>query len=63
MADKSLGFRWDYSLCFVAQSGINLSFGLLVRRNEAFKRDDASGVLSGADDISTSSQANSQRTR
>nr|XP_041571890.1 tyrosine-protein phosphatase non-receptor type 13 isoform X4 [Taeniopygia guttata] len=34
-----------------------------VRRNEAFKRDDASGVLSGADDISTSNQANSQRTR
>ncbi|XP_015480865.1 tyrosine-protein phosphatase non-receptor type 13 isoform X5 [Parus major] len=34
-----------------------------VRRNEGFKRDDASGVLSGADDISTSSQANSQRTR
>ncbi|XP_030922336.1 tyrosine-protein phosphatase non-receptor type 13-like [Geospiza fortis] len=34
-----------------------------VRRNEVFKRDDASGVLSGADDISTSSQPNSQRTR
>ncbi|XP_017599673.1 PREDICTED: tyrosine-protein phosphatase non-receptor type 13 isoform X4 [Corvus brachyrhynchos] len=34
-----------------------------VRRNEGFKRDDAGGVLSGADDISTSSQANSQRTR
>ncbi|XP_066042670.1 tyrosine-protein phosphatase non-receptor type 13 isoform X4 [Chamaea fasciata] len=34
-----------------------------VRRNEGFKRDEASGVLSGADDISTSSQANSQRTR
>ncbi|KAL9852290.1 tyrosine-protein phosphatase non-receptor type 13 isoform 6-T10 [Geothlypis trichas] len=34
-----------------------------VRRNEVFKRDDASGVLSGADDISTSSQPNSQRAR
>ncbi|XP_027743071.1 tyrosine-protein phosphatase non-receptor type 13 [Empidonax traillii] len=34
-----------------------------VRRNEGFKRDDASGVLSGADEISTSSQANSQRAR
>lgn len=61
MTDKSL--RWDISVCFVAQSGINLSFGLIVRRNEGFKRDEASGVLSGADDISTSSQANSQRTR
>ncbi|NWX29995.1 PTN13 phosphatase, partial [Notiomystis cincta] len=45
------------------RQGINLSFDLLVRRNEGFKRDDANGVLSGADDISTSSQANSQRTR
>ncbi|XP_010213962.1 PREDICTED: tyrosine-protein phosphatase non-receptor type 13 [Tinamus guttatus] len=34
-----------------------------VRRNEGFKRDDASGALPGADDISTSSQANSQRAR
>ncbi|XP_075277317.1 tyrosine-protein phosphatase non-receptor type 13 isoform X1 [Opisthocomus hoazin] len=34
-----------------------------VRRNEDFKRDDASGALPGADDISTSSQANSQRAR
>ncbi|XP_010147627.1 PREDICTED: tyrosine-protein phosphatase non-receptor type 13-like, partial [Eurypyga helias] len=32
-----------------------------VRRNEGFKRDDASGALPGADEISTSSQANSQR--
>ncbi|NXJ04685.1 PTN13 phosphatase, partial [Odontophorus gujanensis] len=32
-----------------------------VRRNEGFKRDDASGALPGADDISTSSQAHSQR--
>lgn len=63
MTDKSSSFRWGYSVCFVAQSGINLSFGLLVRRNDGFKRDDAGGVLSGADDISTSSQANSQRAR
>lgn len=48
-------------MCFVAQSGINLSFGLLVRRNEGFKRDDASSALPGADDTSTSSQA--QRAR
>ncbi|KQK81003.1 tyrosine-protein phosphatase non-receptor type 13 [Amazona aestiva] len=34
-----------------------------VRRNEGFKRDDASGALLGPDDISTSSQANSQRAR
>eukprot|EP00075_Anas_platyrhynchos_P023507 XP_027312760.1 tyrosine-protein phosphatase non-receptor type 13 isoform X5 [Anas platyrhynchos] len=34
-----------------------------VRRNEGFKRDDANGALPGADDISTSSQANSQRAR
>ncbi|KAM6072764.1 tyrosine-protein phosphatase non-receptor type 13 [Theristicus caerulescens] len=34
-----------------------------VRRNEGFKRDDASAALPGADDISTSSQANSQRAR
>ncbi|XP_032043205.1 tyrosine-protein phosphatase non-receptor type 13 isoform X6 [Aythya fuligula] len=34
-----------------------------VRRNEGFKRDDANGGLPGADDISTSSQANSQRAR
>ncbi|XP_050183325.1 tyrosine-protein phosphatase non-receptor type 13 isoform X4 [Myiozetetes cayanensis] len=34
-----------------------------VRRNEGFKRDDASGVLSGTDEISTSSQTNSQRAR
>ncbi|XP_074723631.1 tyrosine-protein phosphatase non-receptor type 13 isoform X1 [Strix uralensis] len=34
-----------------------------VRRNEGFKRDDASGALPGADDISTSSQTNSQRAR
>ncbi|XP_025958556.2 tyrosine-protein phosphatase non-receptor type 13 isoform X2 [Dromaius novaehollandiae] len=34
-----------------------------VRRNEGFKRDDASGALAGGDDISTSSQANSQRAR
>ncbi|XP_071609726.1 tyrosine-protein phosphatase non-receptor type 13 [Heliangelus exortis] len=34
-----------------------------VRRNEGFRRDDANGALPGADDISTSSQANSQRTR
>ncbi|XP_042652630.1 tyrosine-protein phosphatase non-receptor type 13 isoform X6 [Tyto alba] len=32
-----------------------------VRRNEGFKRDDASGALPSADDVSTSSQANSQR--
>nr|XP_009674825.1 PREDICTED: tyrosine-protein phosphatase non-receptor type 13 isoform X2 [Struthio camelus australis] len=32
-----------------------------VRRSEGFKRDDTSGALPGADDISTSSQANSQR--
>lgn len=50
-------------MCFVAQSGINLSFGLLVRRTEGFKRDDASGALPAADDVSTSSQANSQRAR
>ncbi|XP_048796912.1 tyrosine-protein phosphatase non-receptor type 13 isoform X6 [Lagopus muta] len=34
-----------------------------VRRNEGFKRDDASTALPGADDISTSSQAHSQRAR
>ncbi|XP_053921801.1 tyrosine-protein phosphatase non-receptor type 13 isoform X2 [Cuculus canorus] len=34
-----------------------------VRRNEGFKRDDASDALPGVDDISTSSQANSQRAR
>ncbi|XP_062430305.1 tyrosine-protein phosphatase non-receptor type 13 isoform X2 [Rhea pennata] len=34
-----------------------------VRRNEGFKRDDANGALPGADDISTSSQVNSQRAR
>ncbi|XP_051474721.1 tyrosine-protein phosphatase non-receptor type 13 isoform X5 [Apus apus] len=34
-----------------------------VRKNEGFKRDDASGALPGADDISTSSQAHSQRPR
>nr|XP_038034102.1 tyrosine-protein phosphatase non-receptor type 13 isoform X5 [Anas platyrhynchos] len=34
-----------------------------VRRNEGFKRDDTNGGLPGADDISTSSQANSQRAR
>ncbi|XP_010181602.1 PREDICTED: tyrosine-protein phosphatase non-receptor type 13, partial [Mesitornis unicolor] len=34
-----------------------------VRRNEGFKRDDASGALPGADDISTSSHANSQTAR
>ncbi|XP_035181021.1 tyrosine-protein phosphatase non-receptor type 13 isoform X4 [Oxyura jamaicensis] len=34
-----------------------------VRRNEGFKRDDANGALPSADDISTSSQANSQRAR
>ncbi|XP_025897082.1 tyrosine-protein phosphatase non-receptor type 13 isoform X2 [Nothoprocta perdicaria] len=33
------------------------------RRNEGFKRDDTSGALPGADDISTLSQANSQRAR
>ncbi|XP_064005648.1 tyrosine-protein phosphatase non-receptor type 13 isoform X2 [Pogoniulus pusillus] len=33
------------------------------RGNEGFKRDDGSGALPGADDISTSSQANSQRAR
>ncbi|OXB84107.1 UNVERIFIED_CONTAM: hypothetical protein H355_012225, partial [Colinus virginianus] len=43
------------------KSYTNLSFGLPVRRNEGFKRDDASGALPGADDISTSSQAHSQR--
>lgn len=63
MTDKSLIFRRGYSVCFGAQSSINLSFGLLVRRNEGFKRDDASGALPGADDISPSSQANSQRAR
>ncbi|XP_061848948.1 tyrosine-protein phosphatase non-receptor type 13 isoform X2 [Colius striatus] len=34
-----------------------------VRRSEGFKKDDANGALPGADDISTSSQANSQRAR
>ncbi|OXB65976.1 hypothetical protein ASZ78_006631, partial [Callipepla squamata] len=43
------------------KSYTNLSFGLPVRRNEGFKRDDASGALPGADDISTSSQTHSQR--
>ncbi|XP_054028495.1 tyrosine-protein phosphatase non-receptor type 13 [Dryobates pubescens] len=34
-----------------------------VRRNEGYKRDDGSGAVPGTDDLSTSSQAHSQRAR